>query len=131
MQTENVLDIHRICATMASRTCLSLTDRAVKRVKEFLVREGYKTCMLRVSLVRTDCMGGRGYAYKLAVEESPTERDVVQDAQGLRIVVKSDDLPRLEGTIIDYEEGLERSRFFVRNPQAVGRCPCGHHDLFD
>jgi iron-sulfur cluster assembly accessory protein len=116
---------------MASETSVILTDQAAEKVKEFFAQEGYDGGMLRIDLVRTHCMGGRGYAHKLAVETSQTEGDVVQDAQGLRIVLRQDDLPRLEGTVVDYEEGLDHSGFSVQNPHSVGKCPCGHHDIFD
>lgn len=87
--------------------------------------------MLRISLVRTHCMGGRGYAYTLAADRSAAETDVVHDIRGLRVALRPDDVPRLEGTVIDYREGLEGSGFSVQNPKAVGKCPCGHHDLFE
>jgi iron-sulfur cluster assembly accessory protein len=116
---------------MASETSVALTDHAAQKVKEFFAREGHDGTMLRIALVRTHCMGGRGYAYNLAPETSPAEADVVEEVQGVRIVIRQDDLARLQGTVIDFEEGLQQSGFAVKNPQAVGKCPCGHHDLFD
>jgi iron-sulfur cluster assembly accessory protein len=116
---------------MTKRSIVSLTERAVNKVKEFFSQSGYTGNMLRISLVRTHCMGGRGYSYKLAAEMSETEGDVAQDADGLRIVLRQADVPRLEGTVIDYNESLEGSGFSVSNPNATGKCPCGHHDLFE
>lgn len=87
--------------------------------------------MLRISLVQTHCMGGRGYAYGLQAERAPTESDLIQEVQGLPVVLKRDDVPRMEGAVIDYVEGLEGSGFTVDNPNAIGKCPCGHHDLFE
>ncbi len=87
--------------------------------------------MLRLSLVRTHCMGGRGHSYKFALERDLGEGDEALDTQGLTVVLAKDQVPLLEGTVVDYEEGLESSGFAITNPNAIGKCPCGHHDLFD
>lgn len=108
-----------------------LTDLAAEKVKEFLTRDGHEANLLRVSLVRTHCMGGRGYSYSLAPGPSPTDDDAIHEANGVAVVVRRDDVDRLGGTVIDYAEGLEGSGFTVQNPHTAGKCPCGHHDLFE
>ncbi len=56
---------------------------------------------------------------------------MVQDVAGLKVVLAKDQIPKLEGTVVDYQESLEGSGFIITNPNATGKCPCGHHDLFD
>ncbi len=101
------------------------------KVREYFAREGLEGSMLRISLVRTHCMQGRGHSYHFAPERTASERDEIQDWQGLPIVLRKDQTALLKGTVIDNVEGLEGSGFSVSNPQATGKCPCGRHDLFD
>jgi iron-sulfur cluster assembly accessory protein len=116
---------------MTKHPIVSLTERAMRKVKEFLAQSGDPADMIRISLVRTHCMGGRGHAYRLTPEASPRDGDVVEKADSLKLILRQEDFPRLQGTVIDYSEGWEGSGFSVSNPNATGKCPCGHHDLFD
>lgn len=116
---------------MADEPMVTMTERAAGKVRQFLDAEGHAGNMLRVAIVRTHCMGGRGHSYRLEPEEEPAEDDVVQDTHGLRLLVRPGDAPRLQGVTIDYHEGLEGAGFSVENPHAAGKCPCGHHDLFE
>ncbi|MFQ6012018.1 MAG: HesB/IscA family protein [Thermoplasmata archaeon] len=120
-----------ISTPMEPGTHVTLNDKATQKVRQYLTRDGNKGSMLRISLVRTHCMMGRGHSYKFIPEREPADGDEVQEAQGLKVVLSKDQIPLLEGTVIDYEEGLEESGFTITNPQATGKCPCGHHDLFD
>jgi len=116
---------------MSAQAVVSVTDRAAKKVREFFAREGDGEALLRISLVRTHCMGGRGYGYRMSAERSPRAEDVTQDSQGLSLVVDRKEAPRLAGAIVDYVDELDQSGFLVQNPQSLSKCPCGHHDLFE
>ncbi len=87
--------------------------------------------MFRISLVRSHCMQGRGHSYAFAIARALADDDEVQESQGVRVVLSKEQIPMLEGTVIDFEEGLQESGFTITNPNATGKCPCGHHDLFD
>lgn len=131
MKTEKPLSGEMNPVPMPSSEIVTLTDRAAKKVREYFAQQGDGKALLRVSLARTHCMGGRGYGYTLAPEGSIGAEDIAQVVHGLTIVIKRDDAPRLARTVIDYVEGFEKSGFAVENPQSSGKCPCGHHDLFD
>ncbi len=116
---------------MSDEGPIDLQQKAVQKVQEFFAREGVEESMLRISLVQTHCMGGRGYAYGLQAENAPTESDLILEVQGLPVILRKDDVPRMKGAVIDYVEGLGGSGFTVDNPNTIGKCPCGHHDLFE
>ncbi len=121
----------RHAAPMESGAHVTLKGKALEKVTEYFARDGHDGDMLRISLVRTHCMMGRGHSYSFVPERNLTDEDVAQDIDGLQVVLRKDQIPLLEGTMVDYAEGLEGSGFTITNPQATGKCPCGHHDLFD
>ena len=49
----------------------------------------------------------------------------------MRVLVDPASARVVKGTEIDYAESLEASGFAITNPNATGKCPCGHHDLFE
>ena len=125
------MDCGRHAAPMASGGHVTLKGKALEKIAEYFARDGHERDMLRISLVRTNCMQGRGHWYSFVPEQNLTDGDEAQDVQGLKVVLSKDQIRLLEGTVIDYEEGLEQSGFTITNPQATGKCPCGNHDLFD
>lgn len=109
---------------------VEITDSARDKIRGFLEKGGADGKPLRLSVVRTHCMGGRGHAYGLEVAERPAADDAIAEANGLSLVVDPASAPLLGTVEIDYVEGFEESGFQVTNSNAVGKCPCGHHDLF-
>ncbi len=109
---------------------LSLSAPAAAYVRDYLLREGKTGSTIRVAAVRTHCMGGRGYAY--SIEESLQKpEDAVTEHDGVRLVVDRESLQHLKGAKIDFEESLQGGGLVVRNPNAVAKCHCGRHDIFD
>ncbi len=112
---------------------ITLTDMASEKLKEVLQEEGQPAAALRIMVT----MGQHGGAqYMLALEEQVKDDDTVVHANGVRIVVDSESAPLLEGTEIDYVDGLMRSGFVISNPNFVaegggcacgGQCDCGGH----
>jgi len=110
---------------------LEITQPAQAKIQQLWKAEGVNGESLRLSVVRTHCMGGRGYAYDLRTAGSRREGDVVLRSGGLDVVVDSLSAALVDQVRIDYTEGFEDMGFHVSNSRATGKCPCGHHDLFD
>ena len=108
---------------------VALTEKAADRIKSFLA-EKPEVPPLRLTLMRTHCMGGRGHAYDLRVAEERKGDDVVVESRGITVLLSPASADRLRGVEVDFVETLQESGFAVNNPNAVGKCPCGHHDLF-
>ncbi len=107
---------------------LSFSNLAASKVREYLQQSGRPDSTIRLSLVRTHCMGGRGYSYTVD-EDSLGEGDVLVEDKGVKVLVKADLSQYLKGTEIDYMDAIQGGGLVVNNPNALGKCPCGHHDI--
>lgn len=75
-------------------------------------------------------MGGRGFACSIQ-EDTSKPGDMVINRNGLRLIVDQGSLQHLRSARIDYEEELQGGGLVVRNPNAIGDCHCGRHDIFE
>jgi iron-sulfur cluster assembly protein len=110
---------------------VEISEPARTKIQQFRDEEGANDKALRLSVVRTHCMGGRGHGYDLHVAQDAREGDATVEAGGLTLVVDRESSRKLESVQIDYVDSFQESGFRVTNSHARGKCPCGHHDLFD
>ena len=107
---------------------ITVTSLAADKLKGILEEQGEGGAVLRVIAVPN----GPGLQYTMALEEEPKEDDIVVTQDGLRVVFDSDSAPLLEGSEIDYVEGLMRSGFTITNPNfapsGCGSGGCGNPD---
>lgn len=108
---------------------VTLTDKAASKVRSIIATESKQA--LRIAMVRTHCMGGRGFTYQLALEDSPEADDGVFEDNGVKVCIDPTSSGYLHGAELDFVETLGQSGFKVNNPNVIARCPCGHHDLFE
>ena len=101
---------------------VSLTDKAAEKVKEIAEAEGLLGQGLRLQVKGGGCSG---FQYDLYFEEKPTDMDQVVDSHGISLFVDPLSFQYLEGTQIDYVEGLHGAGFKFENPQVKGTCGCG------
>lgn len=114
---------------MADETIVDLSEAAAQHIRDFL-KDQTDLPPLRLSVVRTHCMGGRGHAYDLRVAEDRREEDVVAESRGVRFLVDPGSASLLRGIRLDFVRTEMGSSFSLENPNAVGKCHCGRHDLF-
>ena len=103
---------------------VSLTEKAADEVKRVISEQNLpETVSLRVSVAGGGCSG---FEYRLGFEENvDDEADAVHEVHGVRIAVDRKSALYLDGTEIDFYEGLERRGFTFENPNAVKTCGCG------
>lgn len=101
---------------------MQLTDRAAEKVKEIREAEGLGQQGLRVRVLGGGCSG---FSYDLFFEEDTTDLDQVYESHGIPIYVDMMSHQYLEGTEIDYVEGLQGAGFKFLNPAAKSTCGCG------
>ena len=70
--------------------------------------------------------GCSGMTYVLAFDESPKERDVIYQLEGLTIYIDPKSQFYLSGTSLDFSDGLNGRGFVFNNPNAAKTCGCGH-----
>jgi iron-sulfur cluster assembly protein len=102
---------------------ITISDRGAEKVHEFLAGQEADVSMagLRVGVRGGGCSG---FQYQLALDEQ-RENDTVFESHGLKLLVDSESLKFVDGSIIEYEESLQGAGFKVSNPNVVAACGCG------
>ncbi len=101
---------------------ITLTEKAIEKVTEYLDTENKKGYGLRVYVSGGGC---HGFQYGMAFEEAPGEMDQVLEEGGVKLFVDAQSYPLLEGAEVDYVENLYGSGFAIKNPNAKSSCGCG------
>ncbi len=100
---------------------ISLTPNAVERVQSYLAKRG-RGLGLRVGVRKTGCSG---YAYIIEYADAINPDDVVFDEHGVKVVVNSESLKLIDGTVVDFVKQGINEAFKFRNPNVKGECGCG------
>ena len=102
---------------------INLTELAATKIKEAMVQENVTGQILRVSVQGGGCSG---LQYSLDFTETSNEEfDFVFEQHGIKIAVDQFSAGHLNGTTIDYVDGLNNSGFKFDNPNAERHCGCG------
>jgi iron-sulfur cluster assembly protein len=103
---------------------VSLTERAAKEVKKIIDDQKMEpSTLLRVGVVGGGCSG---FQYSLGFDQKYDEKaDSKYDCHGIGLVVDKKSALYLDGTTVDFYEGLEKRGFTFDNPNAVKSCGCG------
>ena len=101
---------------------ISLTDKAVEKVREILNKDNKKDHALRIGVKGGGCSG---FSYTLDIDKIYAESDQVFEEKGIKIVVDAKSFIYLSGTQVDYVENLSGSGFSFSNPNATRTCGCG------
>ncbi|HWP00347.1 MAG TPA: iron-sulfur cluster insertion protein ErpA [Methylococcus sp.] len=99
-----------------------VTSSAADKVSELIAEEGNPDLKLRIYVSGGGCSG---FQYGFAFEEAVGEDDTLIEKDGVTLLVDPVSLQYLAGAEIDYQEGLEGSRFLIKNPNAASSCSCG------
>ena len=106
---------------------ISVTDMAAKKISEAQDGQEMNDKMLRIGVFPGGC--GGGYQYALGFD-SKGDNDSVFEANGLEVLVKSEDVEKVNGTEIDYIVTEIGEGFRLNNPNPApegvkGECGCG------
>ena len=101
---------------------LDFTESAAAKIGALILEEGNPALKLRIYVSGGGCAG---FQYNFAFDETVNEDDTVIEKNGVSLLVDAVSGQYMEGASIDYEEGLDGSRFVVTNPNAETSCGCG------
>ncbi|VAW52493.1 Iron-sulfur cluster insertion protein ErpA [hydrothermal vent metagenome] len=101
---------------------VGFTDAAATKVAALTEEEKNPKLKLRVSV---DGGGCSGFQYGFAFDENIGDDDTVVEKNGVIMLVDVTSMQYLNGSEVDYLEGLEGARFVVTNPNAKSTCGCG------
>lgn len=105
-----------------TQAAMVFCDAAAEKVRVLVEAEGNNTLKLRVFVTGGGCSG---FQYGFTFDDAVADDDTLIANRGVSMVVDPLSVQYLAGSEIDYEEGLEGSRFVVRNPMAKTTCGCG------
>jgi iron-sulfur cluster insertion protein len=101
---------------------VALTEKAAEKVREIAKAENLEGQGLRLQVKGGGCSG---FQYDLYFDEKPSDLDQVVDSFGIPLFIDPLSIQYLEGTQIDYVEGLSGAGFKFENPNVKGTCGCG------
>lgn len=105
-----------------SRVMIAVTDIAVKHLRELLESQGAAAGVgLRLMVQKGGC-AGMEYAMKL---DAAQPGDQVFGPADVPVIVDAESLAFIDGSQLDYSEGLNDAGFKVENPNAARSCGCG------
>ena len=109
-----------MASTVETPPVLQLTEKAAAQVR-VRVGDALATKGLRIFVAAGGC-SGMSYEMKMAEKEAG---DMEFDCFGVKLFVEARSALFLQGSVIDYEEGLTAAGFRITNPNAKATCGCG------
>ncbi len=101
---------------------ITVTQLAAQKIKDIKTAQAApEDSGLRLRVVGGGCSG---FQYQL-IFDAPKAGDQVFEAEGVRVVVDPKSFLYLNGTEVDYVDGLMGAGFTLKNPNARGTCGCG------
>jgi iron-sulfur cluster assembly accessory protein len=107
--------------SVEAHTPVTVTERAVERIREILAQEG-PGAKLRVSVLGGGCSG---FQYDFGFDTKAQADDLVLDHNGATVLIDPVSLPYLAGSQIDFVDELIGAAFKITNPNATASCGCG------
>ena len=102
---------------------ITITDRALDRIREVRETEARAAQVLRLRVLAGGCSG---FSYQFGWEEAAGgANDEVSKFDDVTVIVDKISLSLVTATEIDYESGLYGAGFVFKNPHATGGCGCG------
>lgn len=103
---------------------IQITDRALAKIRETAEDEqvDLSSTFLRVAVVPGGCSG---LTYDLGWDTTVQEGDQVTEVDGVRVVMDKKSYLCIDGTELDFTDGLDGQGFHFLNPQAARTCACG------
>lgn len=101
---------------------INITDKAAQKVLEIAAEEELAGQGLRLRVIGGGCAG---FNYDLYFEDSPTSMDEEFEDKGVKMYIDPLSFQYLDGTEIDFVEGLHGSGFKFNNPNVTSTCGCG------
>ena len=103
---------------------IQITETAANRLREVAANEDINLdeSYVRVAVVEGGCSG---LTYDLGWDTAKGESDTELEEQGLRVIMDRKSYLYVEGSTLDFSDGLEGKGFYFNNPQASRTCACG------
>jgi iron-sulfur cluster assembly accessory protein len=100
---------------------IQLTPRAANQVRTMRAGADAPAARLRLFIETGGCSG---LQYGMSFDEAKGD-DAAFESEGVAIIVDPKSLEHLDGTTVDFDDGLHGKGFEIKNPNAHTTCGCG------
>ncbi len=100
---------------------ITLSSRAANQVRTLQSEPTAGGKPLRVFVETGGCSG---FQYGMSFDERKTD-DSEFESEGVKILIDPASLAYLNGSLIDFDDGLHGKGFEIKNPNAQSTCGCG------
>jgi iron-sulfur cluster assembly protein len=103
---------------------VTITEKAAGEIKRVISEQNMpQETVLRIGVAGGGCSG---FQYSLGFDnKADKSADHLSDQHGIQVAVDKKSYLFLDGTTVDFYEGLEKRGFTFENPNAVKSCGCG------
>jgi iron-sulfur cluster assembly protein/iron-sulfur cluster insertion protein len=103
---------------------ITLTEIAAAKAAELIAAENVDEVLaLRVAVKAGGCSG---FNYDMFFDSEIADDDVTREFGGVKVVVDPQSAELLNGSTLDYTDGLQGAGFHITNPNATSTCGCGN-----
>ena len=100
-----------------------LTKKAEDKVKEIMAEQPEPYAGLRIQVVGGGCSG---FSYRMGFDKNFNDQsDAIFEFDGLKVFIDKQSLVYMDGSEVDYIDGLHGAGFKFNNPNSTGSCGCG------
>lgn len=100
---------------------ISLTKSAAKKIESLQNETADASKRLRIFVEAGGCSG---LEYGMSFDV-PKDGDQALESQGVQFLMDATSLAYLDGSVVDFDDGLQGKGFEIKNPNAKTTCGCG------
>lgn len=106
---------------------IKLTEKAAAELKTIMSQEVEQKTISPNAVLRLAVVGGgcSGFSYKMGFDETTSPEDRIEEVNGVKVAVDQKSYIYLNGTEVDFQDGLMGRGFVFGNPNSSGTCGCG------
>ena len=102
---------------------VDLTEGAINKLRQLIDAEGDESLALRLAVRPGGCSG---FSYEMYFDNEFDEVDLVEEFDGVKVVVDPQSLEMVKGSTLDYKDALTGAGFAINNPNVQRSCGCGN-----
>ncbi|OUW16345.1 MAG: iron-sulfur cluster assembly accessory protein [Opitutales bacterium TMED158] len=100
---------------------ITLTEKAAAKVRDLQEENGQEGNLLRIFVESGGCSG---FQYGMSFD-AKKDGDSVLESAGVSFLMDDASLAYMDGSEIDFDDGLQGKGFEIKNPNAESTCGCG------
>jgi len=100
---------------------VTLSPQAARQIRSMHAELNAPDKRLRVFVESGGCSG---FQYGMSFDDAKAD-DVVAESEGLQILLDPASHAYLQGSRIEFDDGLQGKGFEIKNPNAASTCGCG------